>query len=134
MPHLRIHEAADFLAVSTDTIRRMVDAGTLVAGEGDGGRRTVDAVSVAHHAREHLRALPDPVGRHTSARNRLVGIVTEVVTDTVMAQVELQCGPFRVVSLLSAEAVREMGLEPGVVAVAVIKSTQVVIETPDGRA
>ena len=134
MPHLRIHEAADFLAVSTDTIRRMVDAGTLVAGEGDGGRRTVDAVSVAHHAREHLRALPDPVGRHPSARNRLVGIVTEVVTDTVMAQVELQCGPFRVVSLLSAEAVREMGLEPGVVAVAVIKSTQVVIETPDGRA
>ncbi|WP_201465236.1 TOBE domain-containing protein [Janibacter melonis] len=134
MPHLRIHEAADFLAVSTDTIRRMVDAGTLVAGEDDGGRRTVDAVSVAHHAREHLRALPDPVGRQTSARNRLVGIVTEVVADTVMAQVELQCGPFRVVSLLSAEAVREMGLEPGVVAVAVIKSTQVVIETPDGRA
>ena len=64
MPHLRMHEAADFLAVSTDTIRRMVDAGTLAAGEGDGGRRTVDAVSVAHHAREHLRALPDPVGAH----------------------------------------------------------------------
>ena len=67
-----------------------------------------------------------------SARNRMVGLVTSVLTDTVMAQVEMQCGPHRVVSLMSAEAVRELGLEPGVLAVAVIKSTNVVVETPGG--
>ena len=65
-----------------------------------------------------------------SARNRLVGLVTAVTADTVMAQVEMQCGPHRVVSLMSTEAVRELGLEPGVLAVAVIKSTNVVVETP----
>ena len=68
-----------------------------------------------------------------SARNRFVGLVTEIVTDTVMAQVELQCGPFRVVSLMSSEAVRELGLEPGSVAVAVVKATTVIIETPHDR-
>ena len=65
-----------------------------------------------------------------SARNRFVGLVTEVISDTVMSQVELQCGPFRVVSLLSTEAVRELGLEPGSVAVAVVKATNVIVETP----
>lgn len=133
MPHLRIREAADFLGVSDDTVRRLVEAGTLPAGPRESSA-TVDAVAVARYAREHLRTLPDPLGRDTSARNRLVGIVTAVTSDTVMSQVELQCGPFRVVSLLSTEAVREMGLEPGVVAVAVVKSTQVVIETPGGKA
>ena len=64
----------------------------------------------------------------SSARNRFTGLVTRVVTDTVMAQVELQCGPFRVVSLMSSEAARELGLEPGRVASAVVKATQVVIE------
>ena len=93
------------------------------------GGATVDAVAVAAYAREHLRTLPDPLGRDTSARNRLVGIVTAITSDTVMSQVELQCGPFRVVSLMSTEAVRETGLELGSVAVAVIKSTQVVVET-----
>jgi molybdopterin-binding protein len=68
-----------------------------------------------------------------SARNRLVGLVTSVLTDRVMAQVEMQCGPHRVVSLMSSEAARDLGLAPGVLAVAVVKSTNVVIETP-GRA
>jgi molybdopterin-binding protein len=62
-----------------------------------------------------------------------VGLVTRVVTDTVMAQVELQCGPHRVVSLMSSEAVAELGLEPGSVAVAVVKATTVIVETPKGR-
>jgi molybdopterin-binding protein len=70
----------------------------------------------------------------SSARNRFVGLVTDLTVDTVMAQVELQCGPFRVVSLMSAEAVRDLGLERGSVAVAVIKSTNVVVETPEGSA
>lgn len=72
---------------------------------------------------------PDPSGVAGSARNRSVGLVTEVISDTVMSQVELQCGPF-VVSLLSTEAVRELGLEPGSVAVAVVKATNVIVETP----
>lgn len=135
MPHLRISEAADFLGISDDTVRRLVDVGTLEAGPLDpGGRRTVDAVSVAHHARETARTLPDPLGRETSARNRLVGIVTEIRSDEVMSQVELQCGSFRIVSLLSTEAVREIGLEPGVVSVAIIKSTHVIIEAARGSA
>lgn len=133
MPHLRIPDAAAYLGVSDDTVRRLVDHGDLTAGPDEGGRRTVDAVSLATHARDTARTLPDPVVRGTSARNRLPGIVTEVTSDTVMSQVELQCGPFRVVSLLSTEAVREMGLEPGVVTVAVVKSTQVVLETPAAR-
>lgn len=133
MPHLRVSEAAAFLGVSDDTVRRLLDHGDLTPGPDEGSRRTVDALSVAAHARATARTLADPTGRQTSARNRLVGIVTDVTSDTVMSQVELQCGPFRVVSLLSTEAVRDMGLAPGVVAVAVVKSTQVVIETPDGR-
>jgi molybdopterin-binding protein len=68
-----------------------------------------------------------------SARNRLVGLVTSVVSDRVMSQVEMQCGPHRVVSLMSTEAVGDLGLEPGVLAVAVIKSTNVVVETPGGN-
>jgi molybdopterin-binding protein len=79
-----------------------------------------------------LPADPSEIGR--SARNRLVGVVTEVVSDTVMAQVELQCGPHRIVSLMSSEAVRELGLEPGSIAIAVVKATTVMIETPGGRA
>ena len=75
---------------------------------------------------------PDLPANHTSARNRFVGLVTGVKADTVMAQVEMQCGPFRVVSLMSAEAVDELGLEPGSVAAAVIKSTNVIIESLEG--
>lgn len=65
----------------------------------------------------------------SSARNRLAGIVTGVRSDPVMSQVEIQCGPFRLVSLMSTEAVLELGLEPGSVAIAAIKATNVVVET-----
>jgi molybdopterin-binding protein len=75
----------------------------------------------------------DPTGVARSARNRFVGLVTDVVADTVMAKVEIQSGPHRVVSLMSTDAVRELGLEPGVLAVAVIKATHVVVETPEDR-
>ena len=75
----------------------------------------------------------DPSGVRRSARNRFVGLVTAITMDTVMAQVELQCGPHRVVSLMSSEAVRELGLELGSVAVAVVKATTVIVETPAGK-
>ena len=84
----------------------------------------------AEFAKNQANPAPDPSGVAGSARNRFVGLVTEVISDTVMSQVELQCGPFRVVSLLSTEAVRELGLEPGSVAVAVVKATNVIVETP----
>ena len=72
----------------------------------------------------------EPSGIGRSARNRFVGLVTDIVADKVMAQVELQCGPHRVVSLMSSEAVRELGLELGSVAIAVVKATTVMVETP----
>ena len=132
MPQFRIAEAARLLGVSDDTVRRWVEAGTLPADTDASHRKVVDGAALAAFAREHATAAPDPSDVGRSARNRLVGLVTDVITDRVMAQVEMQCGPHRVVSLMSSEAVRELGLEPGVLAVAVIKSTNVVVETPGG--
>ena len=85
------------------------------------------------YARDNAAAAPEPLGIGSSARNRFVGLVTEIKSDEVMSQVELQCGPYRVVSLLSTEAVRELDLQPGSVAVAVIKSTNVILETSRGE-
>ncbi|AUS78456.1 helix-turn-helix domain-containing protein [Actinoalloteichus sp. AHMU CJ021] len=130
MPLYRISEAAGLLGVSDDTVRRWLDSGQL-AGEVDAaGRKVVDGAVLAAFAGSTARAVPDPSAVGRSARNRFVGLVTDVVADTVMAKVELVCGPHRVVSLMSTEAVRELGLEPGVLAVAVVKSTHVVVETP----
>lgn len=130
MPQLRINEAAALLGVSDDTVRRMVDAGRLHGGLDASGRRTVDGAQLAEAARE--LATPPEVGATgaASARNRLRGIVTAITRDTVMAKVELQCGPFRIVSLLSSESVDDLGLEVGGVAVASVKATSVVVEVP----
>lgn len=127
MTQLRVREAADLLGVSEDTVRRWIERGTLTAGTDESGRKVLDGAEVARAAREHART---PSGRHarTSARNRFTGLVTAVTTDTVMAQVELQCGPFRVVSLMSTEAAQELGLAPGSVATAVVKATTVLVE------
>jgi molybdopterin-binding protein len=132
MPQFRIAEAARLLGVSDDTVRRWVDAGTLPVQTDASNRKVVDGAALAEFARRNANAAPDPSGVGRSARNRFVGLVTEVITDKVMAQVEMQCGPHRVVSLMSSEAARELGLAPGVLAVAVIKSTNVVVETPRG--
>ncbi|MGD9987349.1 TOBE domain-containing protein [Pseudonocardia sp.] len=132
MPQFRISDAASLLGVSDDTVRRWVDAGALPARADASNRKVVDGAALAEFARSHASATPDPTDVQRSARNRLVGLVTSVVTDTVMAQVEMQCGPHRVVSLMSAEAVTDLGLEPGALAVAVIKSTNVVVEIPGG--
>lgn len=94
----------------------------------------VDGLELARLAKSNAVLPADPTDVGRSARNRFVGLVTNIVMDTVMAQVELQCGPHRVVSLMSSEAVRELGLEPGSVATAVVKATTVIIETPSGKA
>ncbi|MHA7264053.1 TOBE domain-containing protein [Arthrobacter sp. TMN-37] len=133
MPHIRIREAAQYLAVSDDTVRRWIDEGTLSSRRSAAGILEVDGVDLARLAQARAVTPDDPSGNSSSARNRFVGLVTKVTTDTVMAQVELQCGPHRVVSLMSAEAARELGLEPGAVAVAVVKATTVIIENPQGR-
>lgn len=127
---LRISEAAALLGVSDDTVRRMVDSGRLPGHRDPAGRMVVAGADLAAVAQEI--AAPAPVGSvaDESARNRMRGIVTRVLTDTVMAQVELQCGPFRIVSLMSREAADELGLEVGTVAVASIKSTNVVVGVP----
>jgi molybdopterin-binding protein len=131
-PTYRVSEAAVLLGVSDDTVRRWLDAGQLTAGVDSAGRKVVDGAELAVFARAQATVVPDPSGVGRSARNRFVGLVTEIVQDKVMAQVEIQSGPHRVVSLMSSEAVRELGLTPGVLAVAVVKSTQVIIETPGG--
>ncbi|WP_432978362.1 TOBE domain-containing protein [Dactylosporangium sp. CA-233914] len=131
MNTFRIGEAAELLGVSADTMRRWVDAGRLAAERDDNGHRVIEGVDLAAFAR--ARAAEDEGTETSSARNRLRGIVTAVVKDTVMAQVDIQAGPFRVVSLMSREAADELDLQVGSLAVAVIKSTTVVVERDRGR-
>ncbi len=130
MTKLRIRDAAAFLGVSDDTVRRWVDAGTLPHEVDESHRMVVDGRDIAALAETMARPVPEPGALASSARNRFVGLVTRVVSDPVMSQVELQCGPFRIVSLISTEAVRDLGLEPGSVALALVKSTNVIVETP----
>jgi molybdopterin-binding protein len=132
MTTYRIAEAAAVLGVSDDTLRRWMDSGRVAAGA-EGGRRVIDGTDLAELARDLSEHGPEGLvdGRRAaavSARNRMRGIVTRVLKDTVMAQVELVCGPYRVVSLMSAEAADDLGLAPGVLAIASVKSTNVVVE------
>ena len=133
MPQIRISEAARFLGVSDDTVRRWTENGTLTPLKDPAGRLAVDGLELATLARDQWHLPDDPARAGSSARNRFVGLVTGITADKVMAQVELQCGPFRVVSLMSSEAVRELGLELGSVATAVVKATTVIIESPQGK-
>jgi molybdopterin-binding protein len=128
VPSYRIGQAAELLGVSVDTVRRWVDDGRIDATRSEGGRRLIDGAALAKFAVD-ITDERDPdviIGR--SARNRIPGIVPRVVKDKVMAQVELQAGPHRVVSLMSREAADELGLAPGVLAVATVKATNVVVE------
>ena len=130
MTQIRVRDAAALLGVSDDTIRRYISSGRLTAV--DGTVLAVDGASLATLARERAVDPPaDETGVLRSARNRFTGLVTDVVLDTVMAQVTMQCGPFQVTSLMSSEAARELGLEPGVVATAVVKATTVIVETAE---
>ena len=135
MHQFRIGEAARLLGVSPDTVRRWADAGRLATCRTTGGHRTIAGPDLARLSQDLAAEAAESAstqadGPALSARNRFTGLVTRVVRDGVMAQVEIQAGPHRVVSLLSAEAVDELGLEPGVLAVAVVKATNVVVERP----
>jgi molybdopterin-binding protein len=129
MTHFRISEAAHLLGVSDDTVRRWVGDGLLTVSLDSAGRQVVDGAALAGQAARLAgdAADDDPVRR--SARNRFTGLVTKVEIDGLMAQVELQSGPHRVVSLMSAEAARELRLDVGSKATAVVKATMVVVET-----
>lgn len=124
------------MGVSDDTVRRWIDKGDLTAHHDDAGRKTVDGVELARLAQEraagrgaaHSDRTDGPDSAGVSARNSFRGLVTAVKSDEVMSQVDIQCGPYRVVSLISTEAVRELGLEPGSLATARVKATSVVVE------
>jgi molybdopterin-binding protein len=124
----RISEAAELLGVSADTVRRWADSGKLVAERDANGHRIVAGADLAAFVSTAGR--PDLAASTSSARNRFTGLVTAIKRDTVMAQVEIQAGPHRIVSLMSREAIDDLALEIGSVAVAVVKSTTVIVETP----
>ena len=133
MQAFRISEAAALLGVSDDTLRRWAEAGRVPTTRDSAGRQAIDGAALARLAEETAAAVERPAPRPVvseSARNRFLGLVTKVTRDTVMAQVEIQAGPHRIVSLMSREAADELGLEPGVLAVAAVKSTNVVVEVP----
>ena len=130
VPAIRIKDAAALLGVSDDTIRRRVDSGTLPSSTDESGRKVIAGDVLAEFARDHASPPPDPLGVGSSARNRFTGLVTKVTSDRVMSEVQMQCGPFTVVSLMSTESVRHLGLQPGSVAVAAVKATTVIVETP----
>ncbi len=137
MPELRIGQAAELMGVSADTMRRWVNAGRVASVTREGGRRYVDGADLARLAAElsevrvsdRSEAAWRPQGR--SARNHFLGIVSTVVKDAVAAQVEIQAGPHRIVALITREAADELGLEPGMVATAVVKATNVGVELPE---
>ena len=130
----RIREAAELLGVSDDTVRRWADAGRVPTRKDAERRRVIAGVDLARLAEELAASGERPKPQRVvgeSARNRFTGLVTNVVRDTVMAQVEIQAGPFRIVSLMSREAADELRLEPGALAVASVKATNVVVEVPE---
>ncbi len=129
--HLRIGQAADLLRVSPDTVRRLVDSGRIKTVRSAGGQRQIDGAALARYMASQPRS-ESQSAMIESARNRFPGIVTRVIKDGVAAQVEMQAGPFRIVSLITRESADELGLKPGVVAAASVKATNVVIELQRG--
>jgi len=133
MPTFRIKEAANLLGVSADTVRRWADGGRIETTTDATGRLAVDGVALARFAQELAESADHGESRAVvahSVRNRFTGLISRVVRDAVMAQVEIQAGPHRLVSLLSREAADELGLEPGMLAVAAVKATSVFVEIP----
>lgn len=130
MTQLRVSEAAALLGVSDDTVRRWADAGRLTLRKAESGRQVVDGAELAAVAVDLAHETSVTHDGRMSARNRLTGIVTKVTKDGVMAQIELQAGPYRLVSLISREAADELGLEVGSVAAATVKATSVSIVLP----
>lgn len=129
MAQIRIKDAASLLGVSDDTVRRWIEKGDIEATTDTRNLKVVEGKDLAQFAQKLANPAADPLAIESSARNRFVGLVTKITSDTVMSQVELQCGPYRVVSLISTESVRDLNLEVGSLSVASVKSTHVVIET-----
>ncbi len=134
MHEFKMGEAAALLGVSADTVRRLADAKTLRTRRTRGGQRLVDGRSLAAYLAKRTAPLAADTSSERSVRNRLLGIVTRVVKDRVAAQVEIQVGAHRVVSLLTREAVDALGLEPGMPAFATVKATNVSVEVVPGAA
>ncbi len=130
MASYRIGQAAELLGLSIDTVRRLTDSGRLQTVRSAGRQRLIDGSELARFAAALPEAQRPEVIVGQSARNRFPGIVTRVIKDRVTAQVEIQAGPHRVVSLMTREAADELGLAPGVRVVAAIKATNVVVELP----
>ncbi len=126
----RIGEAAEAIGVSTDTLRRWTEDGRVQSDRTKGGQRTIARSEVTRLQAERRRAGNDRPIVAQSARNRFAGVVTNVRADTVAAVVEVQAGPHRLVSLLTREAVDELGLAPGKEVVCVVKATDVIVEVP----
>ena len=131
MPQFSVGQAAELLGVSQDTIRRLADRGEIETARTPGGRRRLDGAALARYAVRLSGTRPQVRTQLESARNHFPGLVTKVTKDKVMAQVEIQAGPFRVVSLMSREAADELELAPGAMVVASVKSTNVVVEIPE---
>ena len=129
MTTYRMGQVASLLAVSVDTVRSWVDVGRIAATRTDGGHRNISGVDLARFLQE-MNDFETEHGQRLSARNRFVGLVTQVIQNDVMAQVEIQAGGHRFISIISAEAAKEMQLEQGVLAAAVVKATNVVVELP----
>jgi molybdopterin-binding protein len=133
VPRVRVGQAAEMLGVSVETLRRWEDEGRLRMGRTEGGQRVVELAEVARLLDERRRSGPDRPIVAQSARNRFPGVVTRVERDGVAAVVEIQAGPHRLVSLMTAEAVEDLDLKPGDEVVGVIKATNVIVEIPQGR-
>ncbi|MDT0457942.1 TOBE domain-containing protein [Streptomyces sp. DSM 41527] len=134
MPTYSIGQAAGLLGVSAETVRRWADGGQLRMDRDGAGNRVIDGVSLAAFAKERAAGLHPVSGEVlTSVRNSFAGIVTKVTLDEVIAQVEIQSGPHRLVSVVSREAVEELGIEVGVRATARVKSTNVHIDRAGER-
>lgn len=129
-PTYRTAQVAELLGVSDDTVRRLGDSGRLPYRTTSGGQRVIDGAALARFLEDQAHQPEPEVIVARSARNRFTGVVLRVVKDKVAAQVEIQAGPHRIVSLMTREAAEELGLEPGVLAVASVKSTSVVVELP----
>jgi len=130
---LRVGQAAEMLGVSIETVRRWGEDGTIRMERSGGGQRVVAIAEVSRLLDERRRSKPDRPIVAQSARNRFPGVVTRVERDGVAAVVEVMAGPHRLVSLLTAEAVIELGLEVGDEVVCVVKSTNVMLEIPSAR-
>lgn len=127
---IRLGEAAEILGVSPDTVRRWSDEGLLPAERSPGGQRLVRRTDVARLLADRRRAGQERPIVAQSARNRFAGIVTRIERDAIVGLIEVQAGPHRVVSLMTAEAIDELGLEVGSDAVCVVKATNVIVEVP----